>query len=215
MTAAAAKRRDNTGLRRDLVIDAAISVLAEGGARRLTHRAIDQYLRMPEGTTSNYFRRRDQLILAISQRILDIDVAAMKECLLGGGGHPVTPQRVAQRLSGLWIDWLTPKNRDRVIARFEILLDAHRAPVLSDLVEMQSEQIKGLWYDVFIELGVPSGRARSIAFDFLTIVRGLLFSQALLTRERRSRPILSNLIREQIELHVARAKARHRARRRD
>lgn len=55
--------------REDLLADAGLAVLAEQGMRGLTHRAIDHASELPEGSCSNYFRTRDQLILALGRRI--------------------------------------------------------------------------------------------------------------------------------------------------
>jgi len=55
--------------RRQALTDAGIRVLAESGARGLTHRAVDAAARVPTGTASNYFASRDELIAALVERI--------------------------------------------------------------------------------------------------------------------------------------------------
>ncbi|MFL1438280.1 TetR/AcrR family transcriptional regulator [Nocardiopsis protaetiae] len=49
--------------RRRALLDAAIDVLAEEGARGLTFRAVDARAGVPTGTASNYFADRAQLLL--------------------------------------------------------------------------------------------------------------------------------------------------------
>lgn len=49
--------------RRRALLDAAIDVLAEEGARGLTFRAVDARAGVPTGTASNYFTDRAQLLL--------------------------------------------------------------------------------------------------------------------------------------------------------
>jgi AcrR family transcriptional regulator len=51
--------------RRASLADAGLRVLADAGARALTHRAV------PVGTTSNYFRSRDALLGALGERIFE------------------------------------------------------------------------------------------------------------------------------------------------
>jgi DNA-binding transcriptional regulator YbjK len=46
-------------------------VLAEAGARGLTHRAVDAEAGVPVGTTSNYFRSRDALLGGLGERIME------------------------------------------------------------------------------------------------------------------------------------------------
>lgn len=55
--------------RRSALADAGIRVLAEQGARGLTHRAVDEAAVTPRGTASNYFATRDDLIAALVDRI--------------------------------------------------------------------------------------------------------------------------------------------------
>ncbi|WP_017605835.1 TetR/AcrR family transcriptional regulator [Nocardiopsis alkaliphila] len=54
--------------RRVALLDAAIEVLAEEGARGLTFRAVDVRAKVPTGTASNYFTDRDDLLAQISVR---------------------------------------------------------------------------------------------------------------------------------------------------
>jgi len=57
--------------RRSALADAGIRVLAERGARGLTHRAIDEAAGTPKGTASNYFPTREDLISALVDRIAE------------------------------------------------------------------------------------------------------------------------------------------------
>jgi len=55
--------------RRSALADAGIRVLAEDGARGLTHRAVDTAAGTPRGTASNYFPTREDLVAALVDRI--------------------------------------------------------------------------------------------------------------------------------------------------
>ena len=55
--------------------DTAITVLADQGARGLTHRAVDQAAGFPPGTTSNYARTREALLTLALTRIAELDAA--------------------------------------------------------------------------------------------------------------------------------------------
>lgn len=55
--------------RRAALADAGLRVLATSGARGLTHRSVDAEARVPRGTTSNYFRTRDDLVAALGDRV--------------------------------------------------------------------------------------------------------------------------------------------------
>lgn len=55
--------------RRDAIAAAAIDIIATEGLRALTHRAIDNRLNYPAGSTSYYLRSRRALIEAVVNRL--------------------------------------------------------------------------------------------------------------------------------------------------
>ncbi|WP_018654460.1 TetR/AcrR family transcriptional regulator [Actinomadura flavalba] len=57
--------------RRAALVDAAIEVLAEQGARGLTFRSVDQRAGVPAGTASNYFANRDDLLMQAGARVYE------------------------------------------------------------------------------------------------------------------------------------------------
>lgn len=62
--------RRNPG-RRAALLDAAIDVLADEGARGLTFRAVDQRAGVPAGTASNYFASRDEILTRAGERVYE------------------------------------------------------------------------------------------------------------------------------------------------
>ena len=56
-------------MRKDLITDAAIALVAEQGMRGLTHRAVDRRAGLPEGSTSAYFRTRKALVEGFVERL--------------------------------------------------------------------------------------------------------------------------------------------------
>jgi hypothetical protein len=131
--------------------DAAIAVLAEQGARGLTHRAVDQAAGLPSGTTSNYARTRAALLTLALARIAELDAAegASDASELSGSGYygsgisspgvsgagvsgaGISGAGLAEGLA-LMLDRMihSPGVRSRVIARFELALEATRRPEL-------------------------------------------------------------------------------------
>jgi DNA-binding transcriptional regulator YbjK len=101
--------------RRVAIADAAILVLAEEGARGLTHRAVDRQLGLPDGSTSYYFRTRAALINSAADRLVALDLADV-EALAG-----VTPDLVQ-----LMSHWMSPALRPRLVARFQLFVEASR-----------------------------------------------------------------------------------------
>ena len=104
--------------------DAAIAVLADHGARGLTHRAVDQAAGLPPGTTSNYARTREALLTLTLTRIAELDLA---EGAATGERDPGWPTDVAQMVHQ-WI--IEPGRRRRFLARLELAFEATRRPEL-------------------------------------------------------------------------------------
>lgn len=113
--------------RRELLADAAIDLVASGGLRALTHRAVDAAAGVPAGSTSYYFRTRTALIGACYRRLAELDLGDLD----GDGPPQVFPDRgaAAAALGALLYRWLTV-GRERQLARFELSLEAARNPEL-------------------------------------------------------------------------------------
>ena len=120
------------------VADAAIEVLADQGARGLTHRAVDRAAGMPTGTTSNYARTRGALLTLALARMAELDAADGAQGLSGAGvaasEAPTEGIGVAELAGGLagTLYRMTSDEpaRRRVRARFELAFEATRRPEL-------------------------------------------------------------------------------------
>jgi DNA-binding transcriptional regulator YbjK len=133
--------------------DAAIAVLAEHGGRGLTHRAVDQAAGLPPGTTSNYARTRAALLTLALTRIDELDTAEATGGALDGGdtaagpgtfsGSGVAGAELAYVLARLLDRWITdPGARRRVLARFELALEATRRPDMRAVYDEMGRAIR-------------------------------------------------------------------------
>ncbi|MFI7211171.1 TetR/AcrR family transcriptional regulator [Micromonospora maritima] len=121
--------------------DAAVGLIAAGGMRALTHRAVDAAAGVPPGTTSAYLRTRQALIEAVVQRLADLDRADLVDHDL-----PTAPTGPAPALGPDALDhlaagvadvldrWLTA-GRDRTLARYACLLEATHRPELRAVLQ--------------------------------------------------------------------------------
>jgi DNA-binding transcriptional regulator YbjK len=117
--------------RRHALADAGLRVLADSGARGLTHRAVDTEAGVPLGTTSNYFRSRDALLGGLGERI--IERFAPDEAVVA---------RLAARTPGhdLFADYLryilerTTAQPELTRALIELRLEAARRPGLAEIL---------------------------------------------------------------------------------
>ncbi|GAA4547301.1 TetR/AcrR family transcriptional regulator [Amycolatopsis samaneae] len=122
--------RTNTE-RRTALVDAAIELLAELGARGLTLRAVDARAAVPVGTTSNYFANRDALLVQagarVYQRLQPEDPALARRIAKARGreAYTVVMREVVSRIAEF---------RTGFLALLELRLEATRRPGLRALL---------------------------------------------------------------------------------
>ncbi|MGW0118351.1 TetR/AcrR family transcriptional regulator [Streptomyces sp. NPDC003327] len=113
--------------RRTALLDAAIEVLADEGARGLTFRAVDARAGVPTGTSSNYFSDRDRLLSQVADRIfvrLTPEPGAVDAALL-----PEPSRELVVELMR-WLARRMAAQRACYLGLFELRLEATRRPEL-------------------------------------------------------------------------------------
>jgi DNA-binding transcriptional regulator YbjK len=152
--------------RRTRIADAAIEVLAQLGARGLTHRAVDTQLGLPDGSTSYYYPTRAALLVAAADRLLALDSSDV---------DAVSSER--DRVAKLVRLWLSPKRRSRSLARMELLLTAARDPAFEFMKSGRKQ---------FLDRAVAAGRTHGAATALIALVDGLLLHGLLIGPRRRA-----------------------------
>ncbi len=158
--------------RRAQLADAGIRVLAERGARGLTHRAVDEVAGVPRGTASNYFSSRDELIAGLIARIearITPDPAVHGDL----AGRAPTTELFAAYLRDI-VARLTA-HPEVTLAMFELRLEAARRPEVAERM--------GAWLRANFEgdvafnaaAGLPGGRAEIALVHYA--IDGLLFDR--------------------------------------
>ncbi|MEH1055591.1 TetR family transcriptional regulator [Micromonospora sp. CPCC 206171] len=162
--------------------DAAIALLAEGGMRALTHRAVDARAGVPVGTTSAYLRTRQALIEAVVRRLVDLDRADLTDRELPTDAPPPGPpprltpadlDHLAVATAQVLDRWLTD-GRDRSLARYACLLEAVHRPELRPILAhgtVLREQARALL------AGAGAADPRRQGDQFVAFVDGLLFDR--------------------------------------
>ncbi|MFF0472739.1 TetR/AcrR family transcriptional regulator [Streptomyces sp. NPDC004284] len=113
--------------RRTNLLDAAIEVLADEGARGLTFRAVDSRAGVPTGTSSNYFSDRDQLLSQVADRIfvrLTPEPGAIDTALLPAPSRALVVELMR------WLARRMTAERTCYLGLFELRLEAVRRPEL-------------------------------------------------------------------------------------
>lgn len=166
------------GNRREELAQGALEVLGEYGSRGFTHRALDRHLGLPEGTTSAYFRRREDLVAMAIRTVFARDAQQMDQIvdrIEAMCGETPSVEVVAQCCFEMW-QWVASQARDTfVLARYECFLMARRDPELMQLVENVMLARQTRWEPIFARLGSanPAASARQIGL----LLRSLFFSE--------------------------------------
>ncbi|AWW40757.1 TetR family transcriptional regulator [Streptomyces sp. AS58] len=113
--------------RAEVVADTALALLAERGMRGLTHRAVDEAAVLPPGSTSNVARTRQALLELAVRRHAEREarVLALHETPDPDGG----PDALVDGLA-LAVHRSLTRNRELLVARYELALEATRRPEL-------------------------------------------------------------------------------------
>ncbi len=129
------RRHDGEG-RRQQLCDAAIELLAQDGARGLTHLRVDRRAGVADGSTSFYFSTRAALVRAVTNRVVSQDLddfEAAKEA-----AEATDDDRGETLLSMLaeqsMLTAVEP-GRSRARARFELMMMAQRDDELTVIFE--------------------------------------------------------------------------------
>ncbi|GAA3531669.1 hypothetical protein AFL01nite_20770 [Aeromicrobium flavum] len=113
--------------RSELVADAAVTVLARDGLRGLTHRAVDTEAGLPPGSTSNCFRSRSALLMAIVDRLEQLDLAALDPGQPDATSVPTVARSLAESVGSM----ASPRHVRATRARMALLLDETAGPAMA------------------------------------------------------------------------------------
>ncbi|MGW6023328.1 TetR/AcrR family transcriptional regulator [Streptomyces sp. NPDC055099] len=144
--------------RADLIADTALALLAERGARGLTHRAVDEAAGLPQGATSNHARTRAALLAAAVRRL------AERESEPGlGEPHGTGVEGLASELARVMRRSVT-EGAQLTRARMELALEAGRRPELRAAYDIAGLRFREQMAAIMSGLGFPDPdrQARSL-----------------------------------------------------
>jgi DNA-binding transcriptional regulator YbjK len=176
-----------TGRRGELA-EAALTVVADGGLRALTHRAVDAAAGVPVGTTSAYLRTRAALVEALAEHVAGTLVVGVEE-LTARLGPQADPAEVVRRTSALLRGWVGQP--DLVLVRAELLLESIRSAELRSVFLSWRERLVALVTGVAAAKGVPDAGRRAEAV--VSALEGVL-TGALLQPVARRRAYVEDMV---------------------
>lgn len=167
----------NPQQRRRELCNAAIQVLADEGAKGLSHLKVDRRAGFPDGTTSVHFRTRNALIYAIAARVAELDEEeffAATDTTTGEGSADL----ILSRLADVSMRAAQEPALSRTKARYELLMQAPRDPALMESLQAVTARFAAMSQEAVAQLQ-PPGAARDSAlindqaFAITTFIAGL------------------------------------------
>jgi AcrR family transcriptional regulator len=118
----------------------------------LSHPKVDRRAGVPEGSTSYYFRTRTALLRAVAERLAELDLAELKSVTDAARAD----NGKASRLATVVMRSASEPGSTRTKARFELLLQANRDPVLAESFRHNIEIFTELHREI-VERWQPTG----------------------------------------------------------
>jgi DNA-binding transcriptional regulator YbjK len=170
------RRKPNPDQRRRELCDAAIQLLADDGAKGLSHLKVDARASVPDGTTSFYFRTRSALLRAVAERMVELDLAALQSVADRAG---LDDAASTSTLSKLVIQSGEEPQLSRTKARYELTMQASRDPEMAATLQRATDAFTKLHHDILVLL-LPHGAdldpavVDDLSNVTLTFINGLL-----------------------------------------
>jgi DNA-binding transcriptional regulator YbjK len=172
-----ARRKPNPTERRRDLCDAAIQLLADDGAKGLSHLKVDRKADVPDGTTSFYFRTRSALLRAVAERLAELDLESLQaiaDSADEGGDNP-SPSRLSQVV----IQAGTEPQLSHTKARYELTAQASRDPDLAAILQQATDGFTKLHREILVHLMPHGAELESAVVEdlsniTLTFINGLL-----------------------------------------
>ncbi|MFJ6670720.1 TetR/AcrR family transcriptional regulator [Actinosynnema sp. NPDC091369] len=146
--------------RRQALVEAAASLLADGGFDAIRHRAVAERAGLPLASTTYYFDSLDELVTAALEFHGNAELAYGKARL-----DELDPAECGgDAFVELVLDLLLGPSGDRdaeaVLLRYERLVATGRRPYLRPLMRRMSGELHSLLFDIFTRAGQPVSRER-------------------------------------------------------
>jgi DNA-binding transcriptional regulator YbjK len=186
---------------RDRLLRATVELLASGGGRAVTHRAVAEAAGAAHGSTRYYFANRDELIRAALRKLASEDVAAVAAELEQVPHGPAEPARIAQRLASFLAERVR-RDPGRELSRYELFLLAAREPALRPDLDAWGDAYRGLFAAMLERLG--SGDPETDAHLLLSVGNALLLEQSAMQRPDFEGAVLRPAVTRLLELISAR-----------
>ena len=123
----------------ELLLDAALRVVAEHGLRGLTHRAVDRAAGLPEGSCSAYLRTRRALVTALTSYVATGVTEDCEQLARDLATCHLENREAIELVTSFFMRRLD--ERERLLARMELSLAAARDAELASMLASNQQQL--------------------------------------------------------------------------
>lgn len=190
------RRKPNPEERRRHLCDAAIALLAEDGARGLSHLKVDRRAQVPDGTASFYYRTRSALLRGVASQLVRYDIEAFTAAFEEDPGDGASLAVLAEQMMRIREE----PHLSRTRARLELTMLSKRDADLATGFQEVLESYRSLAERLVIGIDPGNGAVdRELVAEqaavLLTFLSGLVFGFANGSTEPTSREHLQRQIR--------------------
>jgi DNA-binding transcriptional regulator YbjK len=143
--------------RMEVLLGAAVHVVAENGLKGLTHRAVDRRAGLPEGSCSAYLRTREALVLGVTEYVAERVAAHVRDLAEELAATPLDDEHVAATVTQAILRWVD--ERDILVARLELTIQAGRDPRLAATISALRSELVEVVSGILTARGKPHGGA--------------------------------------------------------
>lgn len=172
---------------RERALDAAIDLLGNQGLRALTHARVDERAGLPKGSTSNYFRTRQALLVGVVDRLVELEMPEV-----GTTFSPASADEFVDALCGL-LDHLTWTRRTQTAARLVLFVEASHNETLREALTRGRAGMESTAVVALARLGARDPQAAAIAVA--ACFEGLLLHRIARHDSTNARPTFDLVVR--------------------
>lgn len=189
--------QERSRLRRDALLAAAIELLAEGGARAITHRAVAAQAGLPSATTTYYFESIDELIREALGAHIDQWTRELEKFM----SVDLQIDLDLDDATGLIIAVFEQRGPEVAALELSILLAAAREPQLRDVAAAALHAIEAVATAMLAKVGVTG--ADDLAAAIVALIAGAAVRrQSGVYSEQTEAHILTSAIRNLVAAHA-------------
>jgi DNA-binding transcriptional regulator YbjK len=164
--------------RRTALLEATLQLVGEGGLSAVTHRAVERAAGLPHGSTTYYFKTKQQLLEAAVERLLEVDRARADEVVHAISRTLASREPLAQldldAIAAAIVAWLE-QDRTYQLARYELFVESARRPELKAPMAAGGEAFLRVLEPIVVAAG--SRDPRRDARIALAMANGLMLEQ--------------------------------------